>query len=120
MIFQKMIEQCGLNQIEAAEYLDYSFGAVKQWALEKRRLPDNVVLKMAKLDSQIGSIAFSIASELQKNSATIGDNPTGALLDKFHAVLQKLPAYDNVKEACLARAFIIAQNGKLTKKGNTK
>ena len=120
MIFQKMIEQCGLNQTEAAESLDYSFGAVKQWALEKRRLPDHIVHKLAKLDNQINIIASKIASELQKDSATIGDNPTGALLNKFHAVLQKLPAYDNVKEACLARAFIIAQNGKLTKKGNIK
>lgn len=120
MIFQKMIEQCGLNQIEAAEYLDYSFGAVKQWALEKRRLPDHIVYKLAKLSNQIDSIASKIASELQKNSATIGDNTTGALLDKFHAVLQKLPAYDNVKEVCLARAFIIAENGKLTKRGETK
>lgn len=120
MIFQKMIEQCGLNQIEAAEYLDYSFSAVKQWALEKRRLPDHVVHKLAKLDNQINIIASKIASELQKNSATTGDNPTGALLDKFHAVLQKLPAYDNVKETCLARAFMIADNGKLSKKGSTK
>lgn len=116
MIFQKMIEQCGLNQIEAAEYLDYSFGAVKQWALEKRRLPDHIVYKLAKLSNQIDSIASKIASELQKDSLTIGDNPTSALLDKFHSVLQKLPAYDNVKEACLARAFIIAQNVELGKK----
>ena len=111
-----MIEQCGLNQIEAAEYLDYSFGAVKQWALEKRRLPDNVVYKLAKLSNQIDSIASKIASELQKDSLTIGDNTTGALLDKFQAVLQKLPEYDNVKEACLARAFMIAPNVELGKK----
>lgn len=120
MIFQKMIEQCGLNQIEAAEYLDYSFGAVKQWALEKRRLPDHIVHKLAKLDKQINIIASKIASELQKNSATIGDNPTGSLLDKFHAVLHKLPAYDNVKEACVARAFMIADSGKLPKNEGTK
>lgn len=112
-----MIEQCGLNQIEAAEYLDYSFGAVKQWALEKRRLPDHIVYKLAKLSNQIDSIASKIASELLKNSATIGGNSTSALLDKFNAVLQKLPAYDNVKETCLARAFLIAKNDELSKKG---
>jgi len=120
MIFQKMIEQCGLNQIEAAEFLGYSFGAVKKWALEKRQLPDDVVHKLTKLDNQINIIASKIASELLKNSVTIGDNPTGALLDKFHAVLQKLPAYDNVKEACLARAFMIADSGKLPENEGTK
>lgn len=116
MIFQKMIEHCGLNQVEAADYLDYSFGAVKQWALEKRRLPDHVVHKLAKLDNEIDSVAFKIASELRKNSVTIGNNSTSSLLDEFRTILQKLPAYDNAKEACLARAFMIAPNVELGKK----
>jgi len=45
MIFYKILEQCGLSQVEAAEYLEYSHSAVKKWALETRRPPEDIVLK---------------------------------------------------------------------------
>lgn len=120
MIFQKMIEQCGLNQIEAAEFLGYSFGSVKKWALEKRRLPDDVVHKLAKLDNQIDSISSKIAAELQTGGITTNGNTTSNLLNKFHTVLQQAPTFDSVKETCLARAFMIADDLPSSKTGDTK
>ena len=120
MIFNKLLEQCGLSQLEAAEYLGYSHSAVKKWALETRRPPEDIVLKIASLNNHITGIAFKIADELQRNDTKIGDYTTTTLLTKFSTILKPTPSFDGVKEVCLARAFIIAENGKLTKKGNTK
>ncbi|WP_278955159.1 helix-turn-helix domain-containing protein [Bartonella apis] len=116
MIFQKMIEQCGLNQIEAAEFLGYSYSAVKKWSLETRRPPEDIVLKMANLNDQITGIAFKIAVELQKNNTKIGDYTTTSLLTKFSSILKPTPSFDSIKEACIARAFMIAPNVELGKK----
>ena len=120
MIFNKLLEQCGLNQLEAAEFLGYSHSSVKKWALETRRPPEDIMLKLTNLNSQISSIAFKIACELQRGDIKIGDYSTTALLNKFNSLLKPTPSFDGVKEVCLAQAFIIAENGKLTKKSNTK
>lgn len=120
MIFNKLLEQCGLSQVEAAEFLGYSHSSVKKWALETRRPPEDIVLKMANLNDQITSIAFKIADVLQRNDTKIGDYSTTALLNKFNSLLKPAPSFDGVKEVCLARAFIIATNGELTKESNTK
>lgn len=120
MIFNKLLEQCGLSQVEAAEFLGYSHSSVKKWALETRRPPEDIMLKLTNLNSQISSIAFKIACELQRGDIKIGDYSTTTLLNKFNSLLKPTPSFDGIKEVCLARAFIIAKNGKLTKKGNTK
>lgn len=116
MIFNKMLEQCGLSQVEAAEFLGYSYSAVKKWSLETRRPPEDIVLKMANLNDQITCIAFKIAGELQKNNTKIGDYTTTSLLTKFSSILKPTPSFDSIKEACIARAFMIAPNVELGKK----
>lgn len=120
MIFNRMLEQCGLSQVEAAEYFGYSHSTVKKWSLETRRPSEDIVSKLASLNSQITDIAFAIACELQRNNIKIGDYTTTALLNKFSSILKQTPLFGSIKEACIARAFMIATNGELTKESNTK
>ena len=114
--FRYILQHCGLSQVEAAEYLGYSYSAVKKWSLETRRPPEDIVLKMANLNDQITGIAFKIADELQRNDTKIGDYSTTALLNKFNSILKPTPSFDSIKEACIARAFMIAPNVELGKK----
>ena len=105
MIFKQMIEQCGLNRQEAADYLGYSLGAVKKWIIGERVLPDEVISKMASLNNLIDENANRVAAELLKNGTAIDDYAIHFLEDNLPD-LPDLPS-NGAKDACVARAVLI-------------
>lgn len=114
MIFKRMIEQCGLDRQEAADYLDYSLGAIKKWITGERELPDTVIAKMASLNDLINKNANRVAAELLKNGTAIDDQTIHFL----EGNLPDLPDFpvDSAKDACLARAVLIVAAEQMKKK----
>lgn len=117
MIFKRMIEQCGLDRQEAADYLDYSLGAIKKWITGERVLPDDVIAKMACLNNLIDENANRIAAELLKNETAI-DDQTMHFLEGNLPDLPDFPV-DSAKYACLARAVLIVVAEQMKKKSKT-
>lgn len=117
MIFKQMIEQCGLDRQESADYLDYSLGAIKKWITGERVLPDDVIAKMASLNNLIDQNANRIAAELLKNRTAIDDQTIHFL----EGNLPDLPDFpvDSAKYACLARAVLIVVAEQMKKKSKT-
>lgn len=106
-----MIEQCGLDRQEAATYLNYSLGAVKKWITGDRVLPDAVIAKMAGLNNLINKNANMIASGLLDKGTAIDDQTIHFLEDNLPG-LTDLPS-GGAKDACLARAVLIAASKQL-------
>lgn len=117
MIFKQMIEQCGLDRQEAADYLDYSLGAIKKWITGERVLPDDVIVKMSSLNNLIDQNANRIAAELLKNRTAIDDR-TIHFLEGNLPNLPDLPS-GGAKDACTARAVLIAVAEQMKKKSKT-
>lgn len=117
MIFKRMIEQCGLDRQDAADYLDYSLGAIKKWIAGERELPDTVIAKMAGLNDLINKNANRIASDLLNNGTAI-DDQTIHFLEGNLPDLPDLPV-DSAKDACLARAVLIVVAEQMKKKSKT-
>ncbi len=109
-----MIEQCGLDRQEAADYLDYSLGAIKKWITGERVLPDDVITKMACLNNLINENASRIAAELLENGTAIDDRTIRFLEDNLPD-LPDLP-FKGMKEVCLTRAILIVASEQLEKK----
>lgn len=105
MIFKRMIEQCGLDRQEAADYLGYSLGAVKKWITGERAVTVDVITKLAVLNDQIEKTANKIASEILENSTAINDK-TICLLEN------DLPV-KGLEGICTARAVLIAASKQL-------
>lgn len=105
MIFKQMIEQCGLNRQEAADYLGYSLGAVKKWITGERVLPDDVISKMASLNNLIDENANRIVNKLIADGTKIDDRA----IHFFEGNLPNLPDLPpgGAKDACVARAVLI-------------
>ena len=118
MIFKRMIEQCGLDRQEAADYLDYSLGAVKKWITGERELPDTVIAKMAVLNDLINKNANSIASDLLNKGTAIDDQTIHFIEDNLPD-LPDLPS-NGAKDACLARAVLIAASKQLATVNDVK
>lgn len=117
MIFKRMIEQCGLDRQEAADYLGYSLGAVKKWITGERVLPDDVIAKMACLNDLINKNANRIASDFLNNGTAIEDQ-TIHFLEGNLPNLPDLPS-GGAKDACTARAVLIAVAEQMKKKSKT-
>jgi len=117
MIFKRMIEQCGLDRQEAADYLDYSLGAIKKWITGERVLPDDVIAKMASLNNLINENANRIAAELLENGTAI-DDQTIHFLEGNLPGLPDLPP-GGAKDACTARAVLIVVAEQMKKKSKT-
>lgn len=117
MIFKRMIEQCGLDRQEAADYLGYSLGAIKKWITGERVLPNDVIAKLAGLNDLIDENANRIASDLSNNSTAIDDQTIHFLEDN----LPDLPDFpvDSAKYACLAQAVLIVVAEQMKKKSKT-
>lgn len=117
MIFKRMIEQCGLDRQEAADYLDYSLAAVKKWITGERELPDTVIAKMACLNDLINKNANRIASDVLNNGTAIDDQT----IHFIEGNLPDLPDFpvDSAKDACLARAVLIVVAEQMKKKSKT-
>ena len=111
MIFKQMIEQCGLDRQAAAAFLGYSLGSIKKWITGERVLPDDVIAKMASLNNLIDENANRIAAELLKNGTAI-DDQTIHFLEGNLPNLPDLPS-NGAKDACLARAVLIAASKQL-------
>lgn len=114
MIFKRMIEQCGLDRQEAADYLDYSLGAIKKWITGERVLPDDVIAKMAILNGKINENANRIASDVLNNGTAIDDRT-------IHFIEGNLPGLSDLpsggtKDACIARAVLIVAAEQMKKK----
>ena len=114
MIFKRMIEQCGLDRQEAADYLDYSLAAVKKWITGERELPDTVIAKMACLNDLINKNANRIASDVLNNGTAIDDRT-------IHFIEGNLPGLPDLpsggaKDACIARAVLIVAAEQMKKK----
>ena len=113
MIFKRAINLCGLDRQEAADYLDYSLGAVKKWITGERELPDVVITKLTELNDLINKHATAIASELINNGTTIDDRTIRFLEDNLPD-LPDLP-FKGMKEVCLTRAILIVASEQLEK-----
>ena len=111
MIFKQMIEQCGLDRQEAADYLGYSLGAVKKWITGERVLPDDVIAKMACLNNFLDENANQLANKLIADGAEIDDR-TIHFIEGNLPDLPDLPS-NGAKDACLARAVLIAASKQL-------
>lgn len=113
-----MIEQCGLDRQEAADYLDYSLGAIKKWITGERVLPDDVIAKMACLNNLINENANRIVAELLENGTAIDDYA----IDFLEGDLPNLPDLPpgGAKDACLARAVLIVASKQLATDEATK
>lgn len=118
MIFKQMIEQCGLDRQESADYLDYSLGAIKKWITGERVLPDDVIAKMASLNNLIDQNANRIAAELLENGTAI-DDQTIHFLEGNLPNLPDLPS-NGAKDACLVRAVLIAASKRLATVNSVK
>ncbi len=117
MIFKRMSEQCGLDRQEAADYLDYSLGAIKKWITGERVLPDDVIAKMACLNDRINKNANRIASDFLNNGTAIDDQTIHFLEDNLPG-LPDLPS-GGAKDACIARAVLIVAAERMKKKSKT-
>lgn len=117
MIFKRMNEQCGLDRQEAADYLDYSLGAIKKWITGERVLTDDVIAKMACLNNLINENAKQIANKLIADGTKI-DDQTIHFLEGNLPNLPDLPS-GGAKDACLARAVLIAVAEQMKKKSKT-
>jgi len=117
MIFKQMIEQCGLDRQEAADYLGYSLGAIKKWIAGDLQLPDIVITKLTILNDLINKHAAAIASELINNGTTIDDRTIRFLEDNLPD-LPDLPS-GGAKDACIARAVLIVAAEQMKKKSKT-
>lgn len=117
MIFKRMIEQCGLDRQEAADYLGYSLGAIKKWITGERVLPNDVIAKLAGLNDLIDENANRIASEFSNNSTAIDDQTIHFLEDDLPD-LPDLPS-GGAKDACLARAVLIVVAEQMKNKSKT-
>lgn len=113
-----MIEQCGLNRQEAATYLDYSLGAVKKWITGERVLPDDVIAKMASLNNLINENANRIVNKLIADGTEIDDRAIHFFEDNLPD-LPDLPS-NGAKDACLARAVLIAASKQLATVNSVK
>lgn len=118
MIFKRIIEQCGLDRQETADYLDYSLGAVKKWITGERVLPDDVIAKMAGLNDLINKNANRIANKLIADGAEIDDR-TIHFLEGNLPNLSDLPP-GGAKDACVARAVLIAASKQLATVNDVK
>lgn len=117
MIFKRIIEQCGLDRQETADYLDYSLGAVKKWITGERVLPDDVIAKMAGLNDLINKNANRIANKLIVDGTEIDDR-TIHFIEGNLLGLPDLPS-GGAKDACIARAVLIVAAERMKKKSKT-
>lgn len=112
MIFKKMLEQCGLDRQEAANYLGYSLGAIKKWITGERELTIDVITKLCVLNDQINKNADRIAAEILKNGALINN-------DTIHLLENELPLKE-IRAVCMARAVFHVGSKRLAAEDKAK